>query len=216
MKLSFRLLRQAFILLAIQSSLFGCSAQERPSTEQKAPPPVSSVSAVEREALLRPVKKAFELPAESYLCPNGKLPAKETLQQRFADVFSEQILEDYFSKRRCEVVASSRFGFTPLDTPQAIKQAYVLAFSEPYPAQKDMIVEVRFHPVWGTKQGAEGGAIVYLKKLKAGWRISNIESVEQLGANGFQSLVQGYPSASSDSWADMDYTKSLSFPAPKK
>lgn len=200
-------------ILALQGMLGGCFAQAESAalTNTSAAAPI--ISDLDRAEILKTVRSAYDTPSQRYLCPNGGAVSRSEVKGRFANVFSEAILEGFFSKKAsCEVLASSRFGFDPLDTPEAISRLYSLKFAEPYTLQGATLVEVRFRPIIKGKPGGEGGAIVYLTKLGGGWRISNIESVAYLGANGFQSLISDYPTVSSDDWADMDYSRSLARP----
>jgi hypothetical protein len=207
----------AATFLALNALLGGCFAQAgkiEPVNAGLAAPVVSDVDRVE---IMKTVRKAYETPTQRYLCPNGSPAIRSEVKSRFVYVFSEAILDGFFSKEAsCEVLASSRFGFNPLDTPEAIKQIYSLNFAEPYTLQGATLVEVRFKPIIKGKPGGEGGAIVYLNKLSGGWKIANIESAAYLGANGFQSLISDYPTLSSDVWADMDYTKSLTRPSHRQ
>ncbi len=132
-------------------------------------------------------------------------------------MFSNEVLNEFFSTAGlCYALAGARFG-SILDTPEAINQTYSVKFAEPYTLQGATLVEVRFRPIFkGKPREDEGGAIVYLKWKNGGWRIANIESVDYLGANGFASLIQGYPTVSSDVWSDMDYSKSLTRPQHRR
>ncbi len=203
--------------LALNALLGGCFAQAgkiEPANAGLAAPVASDVDRVE---IMKTVRKAYETPAQRYLCPNGSPAVRSEVKNRFANVFSEAVLDGFFSKAaNCEVLASARFGFDPLDTPESIRQTYSLKFAEPYILQGATLAEVRFSPMIKGKPGCEGGAIVYLKRLNGAWKIANIESVVCLGANGFQSLISDYPTLSSDIWADMDYTKSLTRPSHRQ
>ena len=202
----------AVIFLALHGLLGGCFAQSEKIDSANTSVAVSVASDAERAEILQTVRKAYETPTHKYLCSSGSPASRSEVRSRFADVFSDEILDGFVSKRaRCEVLASARFG-SILDTPEAIRQTYSLNFAEPYTLQGATLVEVRFRPLIKGKPGDEGGAIVYLKKLNGAWKITNIESVDYLGANGFSSLIQDYPTVSSDVWADMDYTKSLARP----
>lgn len=204
----------AAIFLALHGLLGGCFAQSEKSDPANASLWVPVASDVDRVEILKIVRRAYETPAQRYLCSSGSPAIRNEVRSRFANVFSEEILDGFVSKEAsCEILASARFGFNPLDTPEAIRQTYSLTFAEPYTMQGATIAEVRFRPVIKGKPGGEGGAIVYLKKLKGDWKITNIESVDFLGANGFHSLIQGYPTLSSDVWSDMDYSKSLTRPS---
>lgn len=195
--------------------LGGCHAQSENRREVKANLAVASVPVVgnDRMEILKVVRVAYETPAQKYLCSGGTPAIRTTVRKRFSDVFSEEILDEYISEiARCEILANARFGFDPLDTPEAIRQNYAIKFGDPYTLQGATLVEVRFSPITQGKPGDEGGAIVYLKKINGRWKIANIESVTYLGANGFQSLILDYPTVSSDVWSDMDYSKSLTRP----
>ncbi len=174
----------------------------------------ASVSSVDRVDILKVVHVAYGAPTQKFLCSPGTSAIRATVKKRFSNIFSEEILNEFFSEvAQCGILASARFGFYPLDTPEAIRQTYSLKFAEPYTLHGATLVEVRFRPIYKGKPGeGEGGAIVYLKKQAGGWRIANIESVAYLGANGFQSLILDYPTLSSDAWSDVDYTKSLTRP----
>ncbi len=177
---------------------------------------VASVARADRTEILRVVRLAYQTPAQKYLCSGGAQEIRATVRKRFSDVFSEEVLNEYISEiARCEILASARFGFDPLDTPEAIRQPYAIKFGEPYILQGATLVDVRFNPITQGQPGDEGGAIVYLKKINGSWKIANIESAGYLGANGFRSLIRGYPTVSSDVWSDMDYTKSLTRPEPR-
>lgn len=213
MTLQFQRLVLAATFLGLHSLLGGCFAQTGKNEPVNANLSVPVTSDADRVEIMKAVRQAYETPAQKYLCRSDKPAIRSGVRGRFIAVFSEEILNEFFSDlAQCEVLASARFGFNPLDTPEAIKQVYTLKFAQPYTIRGETIAEVRFHPMIDGKPGGEGGAIVYLKKLKGGWRITNIESVDYLGANGFKSLMQGYPIVSSDVWSDMDYSKSLTRP----
>lgn len=217
---SLHLFGRTLLCILLSSSLQGCSAQphaSKPAQEATGSTTSQASLSAEKAEILKVVRKIYETPTRKYLCPNTTPSIKNEVHNRFADVFSAEVLEQFIlMKTRCEVLASARYGFNPLDTPEAINQAYSLIYSEPFKVHTATIVEVRFRPIINDKPGAEGGAIVYLRKNKAGWRISNIESVDMLGANGFQSLIPDYPTVSNDTWADMDYSRSLVAPTPRQ
>lgn len=215
MTLQFQRLVLAATFFGLYGLLSGCLAQSEESRAAKpalaaASAPVSSADRVE---ILRTVRMAYETPTQKYLCSSETPAVRNKVKSRFTQVFSDEILNEFFSTAAlCDVLASARFG-SILDTPEAISQTYSLKFADPYTLQGATLVEVRFRPIFKGKLGeGEGGAIVYLKKQAGGWKIANIESVDYLGANGFRSLIQGYPTVSSDVWSDMDYSKSLTRP----
>jgi hypothetical protein len=204
--------------LGLYGLLGGCFAQSEKNESVSSNPAALVVIAsdADRAEILRTVRLAYETPTQKYLCSSENSAVREKVRSRFTEVFTKDILNEYFSSMAlCDVLASARFG-SILDTPEAVKQTYEVKFAEPYTLQGATVVEVRFRPLFKGKLGDEGGAIVYLKKLAGGWRITNIESVDYLGANGFRSLIHGYPTVSSDVWADMDYTKSLTRPSRRQ
>lgn len=195
--------------------LSGCLAQ---SEESRAAQPASvassaPVSSADRFEILRIVRVAYETPTQKYLCSSETPAVRNKVKSRFAKVFSDEILNEFFSTAGlCYALAGARFD-SILDTPEAISQTYALKLAEPYTLQGATLVEVRFRAITQGKPGDEGGAIVYLKNTNGNWKIANIESAGYLGANGFRSLIQGYPTVSSDVWSDMDYSKSLTRPS---
>lgn len=200
--------------LGLSGLLSGCLAQSEESRAVKPPSIASSVpvSSADRVKILRVVRLAYEAPAQRYLCSSDAPDVLSKFKRRFAQVFSEEVLNEFFSTAGlCYALAGARFD-SILDTPEEIEQNYAIKFGEPYILQDATLVEVRFRAITQGKAGDEGGAIVYLKNVNGSWRIANIESAGYLGANGFRSLMRGYPTVSSDVWSDMDFSKSLTRP----
>ena len=192
--------------------LSGCLAQESRAAQPALAAVSAPVSSADRVEILRTVRVAYEAPTQKYLCSSEAPAARNKVKSRFAQVFSDEILNEFFSTvGLCYALAGARFD-SILDTPEAISQTYALKLAEPYTLQGATLVEVRFRAITQGKPGDEGGAIVYMKKINGNWKIANIESAGYLGANGFRSLIQGYPTVSSDVWFDMDYSKSLTRP----
>lgn len=154
-------------------------------------------------------------PTKSLLCGNLSGAQLNALKDSLRGHLHSTLIDEFVQPGKCDQLASSRFGFPPLDTKEAISESYTYHLSPLLHAQGQAFIEVRFRGKHFAPENAGGGAIVYLQEQNQRWKIANIESVEELGSNGFQSLLSDYPSVACPEWADMDYSKSLAAPSKR-
>ncbi|MGC4061391.1 MAG: hypothetical protein QM749_11335 [Aquabacterium sp.] len=202
----------------LHGMLGSCLAQSEKSAPAKpfSTATLAPVSSVDRVEILRAVRAAYETPTQKYLCSSEAPAVQNKVKSKFAQVFSDEILNEFFSTvGLCYALAGAHFDLI-LDTLEAISQTYTLKLAEPYTLQGATLVEVRFRAMTQGKPGDEGEGNRLPEKDK--WKLENrkYRSAGYLGANGFRSLIQGYPTVSSDVWADMDYTKSLTRPKHRR
>lgn len=161
------------------------------------------------------VSHFYDKPTKSLLCRNFSDAQVKALQKSLRDHLHNDLINEFVQLGKCDQLASSRFGFPPLDTREAISESYAYHLSPLLYTEGQAFIEVRFRGKHSAPENTGGGAIVYLEEQKQRWIIANIESVEELGSNGFQSLLSDYPSVACPEWADMDYSKSLAAPTKR-
>lgn len=175
------------------------------------------------KAILNTVEKTYKFSGRDYVCIWGAKKLKGDFVKKFSPYFSEQIIENYFREHKaCDLVASARYGFLPLDNPDnwSDKQYELVRIETVEVLADTALVEVRFWTnVEKNKKLVDqphGGTIVYLSRISEKWKIANFEGTDWLGADGFHSLIEDYPSVATPDWKNMDYRKSLIHPEPFK
>lgn len=175
----------------------------------------------DEKAVLNTVGKVYKFSSREYICVCGAKKLAGNFVNKFSPYFSDEIVEKFFRDHEaCEVVGAARYGFVPLDDPNkwSDKQYNLVRIEAPDVFNDKATVEVRFWTSLDKKHNpidqTHGGTIVYLTRIDNKWKVSNIESTDWLGADGFHSLIDNYPSVANPKWGDMDYRKSLKNPQP--
>lgn len=168
------------------------------------------------------VAEAYKRTTKDYACFWEGERIKGDFVKKFSPILSRSIVKRFFENHEdCLNVAVARYGFEPADDPKQWGDKYALIKIYKQKTTKDFsIVEVRF---WSTLNKKEppltqdhGGAIVTLIEEQGTWKISNIESVSSLRAEGFRALMEDQPIFSDPEWRNKDYSKSLINPEPYK
>lgn len=182
---------------------------------------VAKAKTPDEKAVLYTVEKVYKFSAREYICVWGAKKLPGDFVKKFSPYFSNEIVENFFRDHKaCGVVGAARYGFLPLDDPDnwSDRQYDLVRIGSPEILNDKATVEVRFWTSLDQKinplDQSHGGTIVYLTRIDKKWKVSNFEGYHWLGANGFDSLIENYPSVANPKWGDMDYRKSLKNPQP--
>lgn len=217
MKLNFYFIFSCAVFIGLAANL--AAAVDHPSMARKIT--VAKAKTPDEMAILQTVEKLYKFSSREYICVWGAKKLAGNFVKKFSPYFSDEIIAKFFrGHEACDVVGAARYGFLPLDDPDnwSDRQYDLVRIESPEIFNDKATVEVRFWTYLDKKTNpidqTHGGTIAYLTRIDNKWKVSNLEGYHWLGANGFYSLIDNYPSVSNPKWGDMDYRKSLKNPQP--